>query len=215
MCGKPDRRRFARAAGGNLLFADMDQPAQEGAGGQNHRAARISRGHRRVDAADAAVLDNQRSSAAASIDFQVWRFAESLSCIAAAIEFAVGLGARAPDGRAFAAVEQRNWMPARIGDAAHDAIQRIDFPHQMALAEAANGRIAGHLADGRESVRQSSVARPCGPRGRRFAAGMAAADHDDIEFLVEFEPAFGASKAGSSGGRGGGQKTPIWRKCFT
>ena len=73
-------------------------------------------------------------------------------------------------------------MPPQVGDPAHQAVQRIDFPHQMAFAEPANGRIAGHGADGGELVRhQGRVGAHAGGRGRGFAAGMAAADHHDVE----------------------------------
>ena len=66
------------------------------------------------------------------------------------IELAVGLGARAAHRRALAAVEHAKLDAAGIGDAAHQAVERIDLAHQMALAEPADGRIAGHGADGRE-----------------------------------------------------------------
>ena len=56
----------------------------------------------------------------------------------------------------------------------------------MAFAEAANGRIAGHGADGGESMRhQRGLRAHTSRRGRGFTAGMAAANHDDVEFLVE------------------------------
>ena len=98
------------------------------------------------------------------------------------IELAVGLGARAAHGRAFAAVQDAELDAAGIGDAAHEAVQGIDFPHQMALAEAADGRIAGHGADGGESVRHQRRSRAhAGAGGRGFAAGVAAADDDDVE----------------------------------
>ena len=52
----------------------------------------------------------------------------------------------------------------------------------MALAQAADGGVAGHLADGLEFVGEQQGARAKARRGRRgFAAGMAAADHDDVE----------------------------------
>ena len=52
----------------------------------------------------------------------------------------------------------------------------------MALAEAADRRIAGHRADRRRAVGQQRGpgAHP-GGRGRGLAARMAAADHDDVE----------------------------------
>ena len=97
-------RRFADAAGGNLFFADMDEAAQKRAGGQNHRAAGNLAAIGEFDAADAAILDDEivglglRSPAR----FGVSRIA---ACMAGRIELAVGLGARAAHGRAFAAVE--------------------------------------------------------------------------------------------------------------
>ena len=68
-----------------------------------------------------------------------------------AVELAVGLGARALHRRALGAVEQAELDAGRIGDPAHQAVQRIDLAHQMALAEPADGRVAGHLADGGEA----------------------------------------------------------------
>ncbi len=53
----------------------------------------------------------------------------------------------------------------------------------MALAEAADGGIAGHRTDGREAMgdQRGVRAHPRGGRGRGFAAGMAAADDDDVK----------------------------------
>ena len=73
-------------------------------------------------------------------------------------------------------------MPAGIGDPAHQTIQRIDLADQMTLAETADGGIAGHGPDGRETMGHEGGpgAHPrSGTRG--FTAGMAAADDDDVE----------------------------------
>ena len=49
----------------------------------------------------------------------------------------------------------------------------------------ADGRIAGHLADGGDAMRHEGRARAhARRRGRRLAAGMAATDDDDIEALA-------------------------------
>ncbi len=102
-----------------------------------------------------------------------------------AVELAVGLGAGALHGRSLAAVEHPELDAGLVGDAAHQPVEGIDLAHQMALAEPADGRVAGHLADGREAVgderRPGAQARG---RGRGLAAGMAAADDDDIEALA-------------------------------
>ncbi len=124
----------------------MDEPAQEGAGGEHHgagaEAAAVS-GYDSVNpiAVDDQVLDRRLDH------FEIWRGADG-RLHRLAVELAVGLGARALNGRAFAPVEHAELDAGGIGDPAHQAVQRVDLAHQMALAEAANGRIAGHLADG-------------------------------------------------------------------
>jgi len=95
------------------------------------------------------------------------------------------LRARAAHGRAFAAVPNAELDAAFIGDAAHEAVESVDFPHQMAFAEPANGGIAGHGADGHESMRhQGGFRAHTGAGGCGFTAGMAAADDDDVERMI-------------------------------
>ena len=98
------------------------------------------------------------------------------------IELAVGLGARTAHRRPLAAIEHPKLDAAGIGDAAHEAVERIDLAHQMALAEPADGRIAGHRADGGEAMGDQRRARAhAGGRSRRLTAGVAAADNDHVE----------------------------------
>jgi hypothetical protein len=63
----------------------------------------------------------------------------------------------------------------------HQAAHRVDLPHEVALAHAADRRVARHLANRVEPLRQQQRLR-AGARsgGRRLAAGMAAAHHDDV-----------------------------------
>ena len=73
-------------------------------------------------------------------------------------------------------------MPPEVGDSAHEAIQSIDFTHQMSFSESANRRIAGHGANGGELVgNKGRLGSHTGSRSRGFTAGMAAANHHDIE----------------------------------
>ena len=68
-----------------------------------------------------------------------------------------------------------------VGHPAHDAVERVDLADQVALAQAADGRVAAHLADGLELVGQQQRARAqTRRRSRGFAAGVAAADDDDV-----------------------------------
>ena len=73
-------------------------------------------------------------------------------------------------------------MPAASAARPISAIERVDLAHEVALADAADGRIAGHFAD-RGGAMGDERGRGAAARGRRrgFAARMAAADHDDIK----------------------------------
>ena len=84
-----------------------------------------------------------------------------------------------------APVEDAELDAGLVRDAAHQPVERIDLADEMALAEAADRRIAGHGADRGEAMRDQRRAR-AQARGRRrgLAAGMAAAHHDDIESLI-------------------------------
>jgi hypothetical protein len=66
----------------------------------------------------------------------------------------------------------------------HGAAERIDFLDQVALADAADRRVAAHRADGFDVVGEQQGART-GARGRErgFGAGVATADHDYVEAI--------------------------------
>jgi hypothetical protein len=71
-----------------------------------------------------------------------------------------------------------------VGHSAHEAVERIDLAHEMALAQAAYGRVAGHRADlvGAQRHQRGIGAEARGCAGR-LAPGMAASDDDDIKTL--------------------------------
>ena len=73
-------------------------------------------------------------------------------------------------------------MPARSAATRHRTAQGVDFPDQMPLTDTANGRVAAHLPQRLDALRQQQGARTH-PRGRqrRLGAGMAAADDDDVK----------------------------------
>ena len=101
------------------------------------------------------------------------------------VKLAVGLGARSADGRTLAAVQHPELDAAGIGDPAHQAVQGVDLADQMTLAETADGGIAGHRADGRKAVgHQRGLRAHPRSRARGLAAGVAAADDDDVEGLA-------------------------------
>ena len=78
-------------------------------------------------------------------------------------------------------------MPGLVGGDRHRAAERVDLLDEVPLADAADRRVAGHLAERLDAVRQQQrlAAHPRGGE-RRLGAGVAAADDDDVETLREF-----------------------------
>src|SRR5690606_31501937 len=95
-----------------------------------------------------------------------------------------GLGTGRPDGRTLTGIEDTEMDAAAVGRPRHDPAHGIDLLDQMALADPAASRIAAHLANGLDVMRQQprAAAHP-GRCQRRFGSGMAAADDNDIEAL--------------------------------
>ena len=134
-----------------------------------------------ANAGDAAISTISSSSASPSIDAQVGGLPDR-GLHRRRVELAVGLGARPADRRTLAAVEHAKLDAAGIGDPAHQSVQRIDLADQMTLAQTADRGVAGHRADGRKAMghQRRPRAHPRGGAGG-LAAGMAAADDDDVE----------------------------------
>src|SRR5438309_7756772 len=94
---------------------------------------------------------------------------------------AVRLDARAAHGRALARVEHAIVDCRGVGGAPDKAIERVHLPDEVALPEAANSRVAGHGANLLTAEAEQRDARAHPRRGRRrFAPGVAAADHRDV-----------------------------------
>ena len=100
-----------------------------------------------IDAGDAALLHGQSFDRALD-DLEIGRRGDR-RLHRRAIELAVGLSARAAHGRAFGAIEQPKLDSGGVGDAAHEAVERIDLADELPLAQPADRRIAGHGADRR------------------------------------------------------------------
>ncbi len=167
---------------GNLLFADMNEPAQKRAGGQNHRAAaEISRPSASLTP-QTRPLSIRRSSASASITLQIRRCANR-GLHRRRIELAVGLGARTAHGRAFARGSARGTgcRPGRRRGPSGRRGRRSRGPDGPCRA-----RRWPDCSDMAPTVAKrcvtSAVRAPMRRgRGRGLAAGMAAANHDDVE----------------------------------
>ena len=127
------------------------------------------------------------------VNFEV-RLGRQQGLHGAFVEAPVGLGARPPDGGPLAAVEDAELDAGAVDGASHEAVQGVDLAHQLSLGQAADGRVARHLADGLEAMGQKDGAPPhAGRRRRRLAAGVATADDDDVD------PSHGANLGSSRG----------------
>ena len=178
--GEADRRRIADPPGRAALGPDMDGAAQERAGGQHHGAgadglAGIRHHARRLPARPPRdVLDRGGDQVEPGLAVEQVPHRR-------AVERPVGLGARPPHRRPLAPIEDAELDPGAVDGAPHHPVERVDLAHQMALAEPADRRVAGHLADPVEPVGDERRPRAHPRRRRRrLAAGMAAADHHDI-----------------------------------
>ena len=197
----------------------MDQSAQKRSGRQHRRPAGHAAPVGEYDSLDAALHDVEPESLAFEERQIVLRRERGLH--RAPIERAVGLSSRPADGRPLATVQHSKLNSARIGDATHEAIERVDLPDEMSLAEAADRRIAGQRSDLGKVLRQQRGTGAHPGRGRRsLAAGMAAADHDDIEGQRHGRAEQGCDEsyrrgAAETEGPGGRGQRPDEKVCFT
>ncbi len=179
--GQAEGRRLPDPAGRDLLLADMDEAAQEGPGGEDHAARRDRPTLGGDDPGYPPGLVDHEILGTPCPERKV-RLLRQQCLHRLAIELAIRLGARPADGGAFAAVENTKLDAGAIDGMAHHPIERVDLAHQMALGQATDRRVARHLADGLDAMgeEKGACAKARG-RGRSFAAGMPAANDDDIE----------------------------------
>ncbi len=177
-----DSRRIAGAARAVVLQPDMNPPVEEGPGRQDHSLRTEANAHLR---------DDTRRAAAFQQDV-VHRLLEQPQVVLVLqpapdrppVQHPVGLGARGAHRRALAAVQDPKLDPRLVGGLGHRPAERIDLLDQMPFADAADRRVAAHLAEGLEAMRQQQRGTAHARGGqRRFGAGMAAADDDDVEVL--------------------------------
>ena len=71
----------------------------------------------------------------------------------AAIELSVSLRPGGPYRMAFARVQRAELYTRAVDRPRHSATHRVDFLRQVALADAADGRIAAHLTEGCDVLR--------------------------------------------------------------
>jgi hypothetical protein len=137
------RRRLAMTARRPAFGAHVNQPVEERARGDHHRAARMAIPIRHGQPGDASVIHQDGSGFPDNPRDQRIRVQRGGNPIAV-LPF-VGLCARRPDRRTAAAIQELELNTCGINGAAHQAAQRVDLPHEMTLRRPTDGWIAGHL----------------------------------------------------------------------
>jgi hypothetical protein len=177
-----DSRGIARTTGRIVLQTHMDFAVEEGSRRQHHRARTEADAHLRDSTHHTVTFDHQivyRLLKKPQVGLVLEHAADG-----GFVQNAVGLGAGGAHGRAFGAVEDAELDAAFVGGQRHGPAQCIDLFDQVAFANTANRRVATHLAQRLDVVRQKqSFAAHAGRGQGRFGSGMAATDHNHIEFL--------------------------------
>src|SRR6185312_9529109 len=193
------RGRVTRAARGNLrVGAEVDLAAQESTGGDDDGARRETAAVPCLHAGDpSAALVEEQICDHALTELEGRELLEQKPN-GTAIQSAIGLSARSPDGGALRAIQHAELDGGTIGGAAHQTAQGVDFADNSTLCNAADGGIAGHLPDRVEHRREEESAHTQ-PRSHccRLGSGVAAADdnHIKVDSHVRQTTGLGPAKA--------------------
>src|SRR5207244_9771522 len=104
---------------------------------------------------------------------------------AKAVKCLIRLRSRRSYGRTLLRVEATKLDPCIVDRSSHLPAERIDFADEVPFADAADGRIAGHLADVVEVQRQHQRPPTHARRSERgFDTGVTGTDYDDIVAIV-------------------------------
>src|SRR5262249_15611181 len=139
--GKRVGRSLSDTPSGRLIEATVQEAAKECSGRHDHS--------RRFDRASVA-QDHAVDSGGVHVELRDFtldqrqtRACRDLGLHGPLVQLLVLLGTRTADGRTAASIQEAELDTAEVGEAPHDAAERIDLTDEMPLAEAADGRIAG------------------------------------------------------------------------
>ncbi len=100
------------------------------------------------------------------------------------VQHTVSLSTGCSDSRSLACVEDPELNTATISSTCHGAIERIDLFDQMAFADTADGRVAGHLSKGLDVMgQQQCLGTDASRRQRSLRTGMTATNYDYIKVV--------------------------------
>ncbi len=187
------RGRVTRTAASVVIQPHVDLPVEEGASGQYHGACAKGDANLR-DGTDHAVALHHQVIHGLLEQHQVGLVFEPRAN-RLAIQHAVRLSAGGTYGRTLAGIQDTKLDPRLIRGCRHGAAHCIHLLDEMALANAADGRIAAHLTKGLDVVAQQQCLAAHTRSGEcSFSAGVAATDNNDIEL-------FWVKHGGTSSGR--------------
>ncbi len=162
----------------------MDQAGQEGTRREHHGPGVEDQADLGHDAGDPVAVQDQVVDRL--LEERQVRLVFEAAADRPAVEHAIGLGAGGPDRRSLAGVEDPELDARLVRGDGHRAAQGVHFLDEMPLADPSDRGIAGHLAEGLDTVgEQKRVAAHAGARERGFGAGVTAAHHDDVETVLE------------------------------
>ncbi len=143
----------------------MDASAEKGADRQHHRAGHETQPHLGLDADHAVLLDDEVVDGL--LEEEESGLILDRHAHGGLVEQAIGLGAGGAHRRPLAGVEDAELDAAPIGGAGHEPAERVDLLDQVPLADAADRRVAAHLADGLDVLGQQQGARAAARRRQR------------------------------------------------
>ncbi len=160
----------------------MYETPQEGPGSQYHRPGKQMAPLKEHDTPNSAFFNNE------IIDFRLDHNEMVLlgygRLHGRLVELSVSLSTRATDGGTLAAVQDPELYPRPVCDTAHQAVQSIHFPHQVALSKAPDRRIAAHFTN---SIKPMGNQRSRNTHSRRSRCGLAAcvpaSDNNDTKIV--------------------------------
>ena len=181
MLRQPQGGAFPDSATLETLLAAEQASAKKGAGAQDHRRSAEFRAIAQPQARHAIPGEDELGSLALDQLKPLMRRQHALD--SRLEQRTIGLDARPPDGGPLGTVEHAVMDRRGVGRAADQPVEGVDLAHEMSLAEAADGGIAAHRADGRAiECHQGCTRAHTRSDGSGFTAGVAASHDDDVEF---------------------------------
>ena len=179
---EPVGRRIAGAPALIVRQPDVNLAAEERADGQHDRARAELDAGLRDDAAHLLAFDEQIGDFL--LEQREVRLVLQHRADRLLVQDAIGLRARRAHRRTLARIEGTELDAGAIGRLRHRAAERVDLLDQVTLADAADRRVAAHLPERFDALRQQQRAHAHARRGQGgLGAGVAAADDDDVEFF--------------------------------